>query len=155
MKNLKLVLLALVAIVSFSCSDDDSNAVNDDTYIKFKVNGEQFNIIEPSTITSGGGAVVMAVNLDGQYMMLRMPADATVGTHPISESNSVDPTTYQAAASIDEDNVIDATAGTLKITSMGAEYMEGTFSFTGTGDVNGTAYTITDGEFRAYKPAND
>jgi len=154
MKNLKITFLAIVAIITFSCSDDNNNTNggSDDTFIKFKVDGDQFNIIEPSTITSGA-TVVMAINMDGQYIMLRMPTDAAVGTHTITESNSVDPSSYSADVAIDGDNVISSTTGTLTIDSMGAEYMEGTFSFTG--DLNGTAYAITDGEFRAYKPANN
>lgn len=154
MKNLKITFLAIVAIITFSCSSDSSNANggSDDTYINFKVEGEQFNIIEPSTITSGGAAV-MAINIQGQYMLLTMPIDAGVGTHAITELNSVDHTIYNATYSIDNENAIAATSGTLTITSMGAEYMEGTFSFTG--ELDGTTYAVTDGEFRAYKPGND
>ncbi|HEX8561921.1 MAG TPA: hypothetical protein VF676_02970 [Flavobacterium sp.] len=159
MKNLKITILALVAVISFSCSsDDDNNGSNngsDDTYVNFKVNGEQIDIIEPATITTLS-TVVLATEDNGESMrsiMLRMPNDATEGTHAITLSDSQNLDTYNASVSMDGDTTVEATTGTLTITNIGTEYMEGTFSFTG--EANGTTYTITEGEFRAFKPAND
>lgn len=159
MKNLKITLLAIVALVTFSCSDDDDNNNNggsDATYVNYRVNGEQINIDEPATITSLS-TLVTAMEGDGANMRsisLWMPNDASVGTHEITEEDLQNLTnSYTASIMMDEDTEIEATSGTLTITEMGSEYMKGTFSFTG--ELNGTTYTVTNGEFRAYKPSDD
>ena len=158
MRKIQFALLALVAVFTLSCSSDDSAPANvpnnDATYINFKVNGVQSNMPEPSTITTLMASISNSEDLGSEIrsIFLTIPVDATVGTHAITDAPPSDLTAYSALYSIGDVSV-DATSGTMNITSIGEEYMEGTFSFTG--EFEGTTYTITEGVFRAYKPTNN
>ncbi|MDI1316974.1 hypothetical protein [Flavobacterium sp.] len=156
MKKIKLVLVAIVAVLTFSCSSDSSssNNNNDSTYIKFKVNGTQVNLIEPSTITSLMASISASEDLgtDIRSIFFTIPVDVTLGAHAITDASPSDLTAYSVNYSLG-DTYVTATSGTMTVTSIGAEYMEGTFSFTGVD--NGTTYNITEGAFRAYKPTSN
>ena len=155
MKKITLALVALVAILSFSCSSSSSSGSSSDTtYINFKVNGTQVNLVEPGTITTMMASISATedVGQDIRSIIFTMPVDATVGAHAITDASGSDLTAYSVNYSLGDVNV-NATSGTFTITSIGAEYMEGTFSCTGTD--NGTTYNITEGTFRAYKPTSN
>jgi hypothetical protein len=156
MKHFKLVLLALVAGFALSCSSDDngSNGTSDDMYVNFKLNGELVELIEPAT-TSSLASVISASEGEGntlKYIALWMPNEPTLGSHAITLASPSDLDAYTANMEIGNDVFFDAESGTLTVTSIDAEYIEGTFSFTG--EHEGTTYTVTEGEFRAYKPEN-
>ncbi|HET8809799.1 MAG TPA: DUF6252 family protein [Flavobacteriaceae bacterium] len=83
---------------------------------------------------------------------LWMPLDVTEGTHSIVDAPGGDLEAYTANyTSVGEDLNVDATSGTLEITAITAEYIEGTFTFTGT-DGTGNEVEITNGEFKAPIP---
>jgi len=153
MKKFKFAFLAIVAVVTLSCSSDDNNTVvpdNDETFIRFKVNGVQSNMIEPTTFTSMAASILGTENVgpDIRTMILRTPATAAAGTHDLVD-NASDLTVYGASYSFGDVN-IDANSGSMIITSIGEEYMTGTFSFSKV--VDGTTYNFTEGTFRVLKP---
>ena len=152
MKKFKFVLLTLFTVLTISCSssdDDDNGSASDATYIKFKVNGTQLNMIEPSTITSMTASISSSVTQGGDVrsMILTMPVSPSLGTHDLT--SSFDLAAYGASYS-NGSETIDANSGTITITSIGAEYMQGTFSFSEVSD--GVTYNVTEGSFRAFKP---
>ncbi len=151
MKKIKLVFVALLAIITFSCSSDSNSSNNDATYINFKVNGTQVNLIEPTTLTSLMASISATEDLgaDIRSIIFTVPVDVTLGVHAITDASPSDLTAYSVNYALGNIYVT-ATSGTMTITSIGAEYMEGTFSFTGVD--NGTTYNVTEGTFRAYKP---
>jgi hypothetical protein len=153
MKNFKFILLAIVAILTFSCSSSDSSG-SDSTYIRFKVNGgNQINLVDPATITSLMTSISASEDLgsDIRSIFFTIPVDVTTGAHAITDASGSDLTAYSVDYSLG--NVyVTGTSGTFTITSIGSEYMEGTFSFTGVDSGTGATYTITEGSFRAYKP---
>lgn len=153
MKKFKFTVLAIFTVLTFSCSSDDNNTVvpvSDETFIRFKVNGVQSNMIEPSTITSLATSIFGSedVGQDIRTMILRTPATAVAGTHNLVDSAS-DLTVYGASYSFGDVN-IDADSGSMIIASIGEEYMTGTFSFSKV--VDGTTYNFTEGTFRVFKP---
>lgn len=156
MKHFRIVLLALVAGFTFSCSSDDngSSATSDDMYINFKLNGELVEMVDPATISTLS-SVIAGDKGEGdmfRYIGLWMPNEPTVGSHAITVSNPSDLDEYTVDVQIGNDISFEAESGTMTITSIDAEYIEGTFSFTG--EYEGTTYNVTEGEFRAYKPEN-
>lgn len=153
MKNFKFVLLAIVAVLTFSCSSSSSGS-SDSTYIRFKVNGgAQINLVDPSTITSMMASISASEDLgtDIRSIFFTIPVDATTGTHSITDASGSDLTAYSVDYSFGNIYVTGA-SGTFKITSIGAEYMQGTFNFSGVDSDTGATYTITDGTFKVYKP---
>ncbi len=159
MQKIKVALLAIMTVFTFSCSSDDDNnngggQASDETYINFKIDGEQVNMIEPGTITSMMASISASENTgsDIRNINFTIPVDATVGTHALTDASPADLTAYSVQYSYG-DLWFDATSGTFTITSIGEEYMEATFSFTG--EYEGVTYNVTDGELRAYKPNND
>lgn len=158
MRKIQVALLAVMTVLTFSCSSDDSTSnndvINDATYINFKVNGTQSNMPEPTTMTSMMASIsnTEEVGEDIRSIVLTIPVDATVGSHEITDASPADLTAYSAHYAMG-DVSFDAVSGTMNITSIGDEYMEGTFAFTG--EYEGTAFVISEGTFRAYKPDNN
>ena len=154
MKNFKFALLAIVAVLAFSCSSSGSGSSSDSTYIKFRVNGgAQINLVDPGTITSMKASISATEDLgtDIRFINFTVPVGVTTGAHAITDASGSDLTAYSVDYSLGDVYVV-GTSGSFTITSIGAEYMEGTFSFTGTDSDTGAAYTITEGTFRVYKP---
>lgn len=153
MKNFKFGLLAIVAVLTFSCSSSDSGG-SDSTYIRFKVNGgAQINLVDPGTITSMMASISATEDLgaDIRSIIFTVPVDVTVGAHDITDASPSELTAYSVNYSLG-DVFVNATSGSMSITNIGAEYMEGTFNFTGVDASTGETYTITEGAFRAHKP---
>jgi hypothetical protein len=152
MKQIKFALLALIAGLTVSCSSSSSSgSASDATFINFKVNGTQSNMVDVTTITSLMGSITGSedVGQDTRTVIFTIPTNPTVGTHQITDASGSDLTAYSATYYFGNTSVT-ATSGTYTITAIGAEYMEGTFSFTG--DDAGENYAITEGTFRVYKP---
>jgi len=89
---------------------------------------------------------------DIRSIIFTMPVNVTLGAHEITGASPSDPTAYSVNYSF---GTIDLTptTGTITITSIGTEYMEGTFSFTSVD--NGTTYNFTQGTFRAFKSTSN
>lgn len=155
MKNFKFVLLAIVAVLTFSCSSSGSgSSSSDSTYIRFKVNGgSEIRMENPGTITSMMASISATEDSgsDIRAIFFTVPVEVATGAHTITDASGSDLTAYSADYSLG-DVYVTATGGTFTITSIGAEYMEGTFSFTGVDSDSGTTYNITNGTFRVYKP---
>ncbi len=156
MKKFKFAFLAIIAVVTLSCSSssssDDNGGGSDDLYIKFKVNGTQSNMLEPSTIVSMAASIFGSEDVGDNIrtLILRTPSTAEVGTHDIVDAPA-DLTSYGVSYSFSVGDIsVDATSGTMTITSIGAEYMTGTFTCSGT--YEGTTYNFTEGTFRVFKP---
>jgi hypothetical protein len=54
------------------------------------------------------------------------------------------------SGALEGSEIVDASLGTMVITEVGEDFVEGTFSFSGTNN-NGTTATVTNGRFRALK----
>lgn len=150
---MKKSILSLFVIFSlFACSNDDDsngngNGNGDDIFITFKANGTGYTM-EPYTASSGKVDIGGEEGMDDSFRAIRLslPLDFTTGSHTIEDSFDLEAYT----ANYTDGNVsIDATSGTITITSINNEYIEGTFSFTGE-DQEGTTYEITEGSFKTY-----
>lgn len=76
-----------------------------------------------------------------------MPEEVTEGTYSFTDTPSQLDTFNASYSSEGEAVYIDATSGTITITSVTDDYVKGTFSFSG--DNEGTTVNVTNGEFRA------
>ena len=149
MKKAIFCLLAVFAL--FGCSSDDNGGANnqdDPIYINFKANGALYNM-QPYTASSLKMVIGADQGINNSYkgISLQMPLDFTIGTHSITDSRSDD--AYNASFT-SGDITADAFTGTLVITSITADFIEGTFQF-GAKDVDGRIYNITEGVFKADK----
>ncbi|RAR50465.1 DUF6252 family protein [Flavobacterium lacus] len=155
MKNLFYLLIAVFTLSLTSCSSDDSSTNNDDElYVRFTLNGEQKEYMDPATITSLRRLILGDDMESAEYerISLWMPVVIETGTFTITSDTPTDAnleTLYSANIWMGEE-VIDASTGTLVITDLDAEYVKGTFSFSGTND-EGTTVVVTNGTFRAYR----
>lgn len=158
MKKLSCLLFVLFSLSFVACSSDDAaspdiNNPDETLFIKYTLNGQQYDF-EPETLTS----LQILVRGDGQVngvynsISLWMPTEPSVGSHPITDEFPTDSniaTLHNANVWVG-DEIVDASSGTMVITEVGDEYVEGTFSFSGTND-NGTTANVTNGSFRALK----
>lgn len=157
MKNLKKILFLTMAlfafVVSTSCSSDNDDKQKDEEetivedFIKFKYKGTEYSFT-PEYMTSATIHILGYQGIDDTYkkVSLWMPLDAKVGTYPVVKDLSQMETTYQISFSfLPAINNAYATSGTIKITAINDDKIEGTFSFAGTqGD---EAFEVTDGSF--------
>ena len=150
-KIFSIFMMAMLLLVSCSKNDDSNDNSNDDVYIKFTVNGQNYNY-NPATgislkTTFNGGE---GVDNTYKFINLSLPNDYATGTYDIVLSDPNDLTTYNAYYESVGDNIdFEADSGTITITSIGSEYVTGTFNFSG--DNNGTTVSVTNGSFRALR----
>lgn len=149
MTTMKRLILSIFAVfVLFACSSDDDGGSNNggDIFITFKVNGTTYNM-EPYTAASLQVEIGSDQGMDDTYraISLSMPTDYALGSHPITDSWDED--AYNASYT-HGDVTADAVSGTLVITSITSDFIEGTFHFTAE-DWEGTTYNITEGSFKA------
>lgn len=165
----KIYTSALAALLVFSaallsCSDDDGAAaaasLPDGTYIMGKVDGTQFqsSIMGQSTAIAtrqgtGDGTLitVQGTAMDTSTLLVATMGITTTGTYTVDMEDDGTVMAYFSAnsnISYDTSDCSGAT-GTLNITHLDAEKIEGTFSFTGKDDENcSNTKAITEGSFR-------
>lgn len=155
MKKLTYFLFVLFSLSFIACSSDDnsSGGEDDNLYIRFTANEQQYNF-EPETITSLQRLIMGDEDVNDIYtrVSLWMPVIPTTGSYSITNDTPNDEnleTLYNAELWIGDDTYV-GSSGTLIVTEVGDEYVKGTFSFTGTNEA-GTAITVTNGSFRAYR----
>ncbi|MDI1256430.1 MAG: DUF6252 family protein [Flavobacterium sp.] len=158
MKKLARIAFVFLAVMAMSCSssNDDGGSSSDEMYLRWTQGGTSYDIADPGTISSLSTVITASQGTDASMRMLSlwMPNNATVGTHPIVYNSGSQTDVYSANLSIGSDIMVDSASGTINITSIDADYIKGTFSFTGT-DFDGQTYTITNGSFRAYSPSGN
>lgn len=151
MKKIASLITVLLIAMTVSCSkDDNNNTTNDELYLRFTTNGTAYDIADPETLTSLSTAIDAQQGADASMrrVTLFIPNDATVGTHDITdEPSNVD--AYGAVYYQGNDITVAGTSGTLTITSKDADYVKGTFTFSGVDGTTGDPYTVTIGSFRA------
>jgi hypothetical protein len=157
MKNLKKIVFFAIAVFAFvlssSCSSDDAPKENPDEiqtkgeFIKFKYKGTSYSF-EPGVSSSLNLLIKGSQGIDNTYKSigLWMPLIVTKGSHPIVLDLSKLETTYQVDfAFMPEFSNVNATSGTMNITLVNSERIEGTFNFSAT--KNGAAVEVTEGSF--------
>ncbi|WP_291119103.1 DUF6252 family protein [Flavobacterium sp. UBA6135] len=147
-KFFALPFLALLVLFA-GCSSDDSKSA-DNLFIKFTHNGVQYNFIDPYTSTSLSKNIRYFEGSDDSFVdiSLWMPLVSQVGTFVVTDTPS-DVESYNASFSLGQDLNLDATSGSITITSVSSEYIQGTFTFSGT-SFEGEEVVVTNGSFRAY-----
>ena len=149
---LRFLLMVAFVFTTLSCSNSESPSLDEvpsGLYIKFKSNGTQYLLHNPITLElsnkkidglEGSGSNLVSITL-------YMPLDPTIGTHFMIDSPS-DNDTYGAYFTLGNGSVdIISNAGVITITSITADYISGTFSFSG---MNGSAVVeVTNGSFTA------
>ncbi|WP_299337042.1 hypothetical protein [uncultured Psychroserpens sp.] len=155
MKLLKFNFIALFIIAGLgltSCSsDDDNSSTADDTYIRFTIDGTNYNFTNIATAQS------LSITLNGNngadfsdpgdtQISIWLPLALETGTFDVEEGFDSD---YQVSFTSDPMGFdFDfANDGTITLTQTTGEYIEGTFTATITND-NSTTITLENGEFR-------
>ncbi len=149
MKKLKKIMLSAIAVLalslSFSCSNDSDSSSKD--YIQFKYNGKTytFDTGYQTSLTldligySGEGNTLKKIDL-------WLPLDVEEGTHTIVSDLSNIETTCQASFTfMPEIDNMDATSGTINITTHNSKKIEGTFNFSA--EVDNETIEVTEGKF--------
>ena len=149
---MRFLLITAFVFTTVSCSNSESpsldGGVPQGLYIQFKSNGTQYTISDPITLDISNKKIdgLQGSGSDLVSITLYMPLDPTIGTHFMTDSPS-DDQTY--GAYFVKGNSVDilANAGIITITSITADYISGTFSFSG---LNGSAVVeVTNGSFVA------
>ncbi len=168
MKSLKVFgkigVIAMALALSVACSDDDNGgggSTGTGGFVKAKVDGVQFNNLSiqgVSTVvatTTGAGAqrLIMISGSDAETnnMGIIMYGIDAVGEYTLDSDDDGSVLAWIPANSESYDTSSDCAgaSGTLKVTKLTNERVEGTFSFIGKDDVNcSESKSITDGSFR-------
>ncbi|CAM1340136.1 hypothetical protein [Tenacibaculum amylolyticum] len=156
MKVFKTLFIALSFVFVFqSCSSGDGDTPDSGTYIRFTVNGVDYefvNIItaESNAITLNGNNGPALTDPGDTGMGIWFPLDIEVGTFEVN-SNILNGSPHKISFT-SESLGFDfnfANSGTVTVTSVSGDYFEGTFS--GTVTVGDNTATITNGSFRGEK----
>jgi hypothetical protein len=147
-----IIFTLLVTGLLISCSSDSNSNEGFATYMRFTMNGQYFDVPNPSTDATGSSGSIMAPGFFGdepdQIFVIDMPFLPTIGEHPFVLYTS-EPGIYAANFQMSPGTSFESESGSIKITSVGNDFVKGTFSFTGTS--NGTTYTVTNGKFRSFR----
>ena len=161
-KQAGFALFATASLVIASCSGDDSVGVTPLTgnYLTAKVNGSDFNasIMGQSTVTAlrtgtGNQTLIMVGGSNQQIenISIQMMGITTAGTYqvtPESDGTLLAFVNGNSSTSYDTSDCSGAT-GTIVVTAINDEMVEGTFSFTGKVDEDcSQSRSVTDGQFR-------
>lgn len=171
-KNLSLVFAMIVAATVSSCSKDDDNGGGLSTpaggFIQAKIDGATFQATGAYVIAQydSGSFQIAGVKTDGTTLNVNVGTGATgleAGkTYNLSSTNDPSSSNYFGSmyyaiisggtADTYNSAACDNTEGTLKITSVTATQIEGTFSYKGkkvSDDCSGGVKNVTEGSFRA------
>lgn len=147
-------LITLVAALYFTgCSSDDNTIEpsNVDTFIRFNVNGTDYNFESPVIAESANVSINGNERTNGiitEFISIWLPIGFTTGTFQLTGDFS-EPGDYKIFYESEDIGVdrLAASSGEVKITSITADYIEGSFSFTGS--KNGVNVTVSNGVFRS------
>lgn len=162
LKSFTKVGVAAFILLLAACSDDNSSGSsgNPDGFIKGKVDGQQFTSLEvqghsTTVATRTGTGDGMTIMVSGSNQDLNTMTIITIGiTQP--GTYEIDSSDNSVLAFISQNDQLsydtgecDGASGTLTITTLTDEKIEGTFSFVGKDGENCSASkTITNGSFR-------
>ncbi len=157
MKILKNSLVAILLVFSLgfqSCSsDDDSGSQNPETYIRFSIDGTNYDFediltAESGVITLNGNNGADLTDPGDTQLAIWLPLTIANGTFDVEDGFNAE---YQISftsepLSFDFDF---AESGSITLTQTTGEFIEGTFTATVTNSDN-TTITIQNGEFKGY-----
>lgn len=145
----------LLSFALFSCSDDDSPSGGSDTYVRFNANGTDYDFASPSIIQVDGSTTMTINGNDAltngtitENIQIILPANLSTGSGDVT-GGILDPGDYKIIYTSEDLNIdrLAPTTGSINVTSISSEYIEGTFSFSG--EQGGTTVTVTNGSFRS------
>ncbi|MGB5981532.1 MAG: hypothetical protein WBG46_05260 [Nonlabens sp.] len=137
-----------------SCgSDDDGGSQDEDTYIRFTIDGTDYEFIDIASaeslgITLNGNNGEDFFDSGDTSITIWFPINAQTGMFDVDPGISGD---YQVSFTSDPLNFdFDfADSGSITLTQVTGEYFEGTFDATITNDL-GVTITLQNGEFRGF-----
>ena len=166
MKNVQkfglVAFMAFAVSLTSSCSNDDDNNSSgggSGSYLEAKVDGTQFkaevqghSTVGASRIGSGTSQIISVIGavMDGSNISINLQGITAAGTYELNQdSDSVIAFTTSGGSAAYGTGICDGATGTLKITTLNDEKIEGTFSFTGKDGENcSSSKAVTDGKFR-------
>ncbi len=149
-KSIAVLVLVITASLTVNCSSSSSSDSTAATfYLKCKVNGVQYNAVDPTVINSlKKSLTAQSTASESELVQLYFPLNASVGTHPIAVGPS-DVNVYEGGYNNLGTGVSGSDGvGTMTISVVTADVIQGTFSFTSP-DGNGGTIAVTEGTFRA------
>ncbi len=163
MKKIGLIALMALTVVFNSCSSDDDNGGTGGTgsgsFLHAKVDGTQFKAevmgqptVGATRIGSGPAQIISVIGgiMDGTNVSISLLGVTEAGTYELSpDSDSVIAYTTAGGAAAYGTGICAGATGQIKITTLTAEKIEGTFTFTGKDGENcSSSKSITNGSFR-------
>jgi len=152
----KLLLVSLIlTLITFSCTKttEDNPSIVDELFIKYTANGVDYKYTDPvtassSNMTINGQIANSATDTDYSKISLWFPLGITTGTFDFTGDVFTDGD-YKLKLISNPLNIDGwATSGSVTITSISSEFIEG--SFTATVSEDSSTVSITSGEFKAY-----
>ncbi len=167
MKTLKnfglLASMVFATVLTFSCSSDDNGGGGSGdisgSYLHAKVDGTQFkaevqgfSTVGASRIGTGEGQIISIIGgtIDGTNVSISLMGINTAGTYTLNpDSDSVMAFTTAGGIASYGTGICAGSTGTIIISTVNDEKIEGTFSFTGKdGELCSSTKMVTEGKFR-------
>ncbi len=166
MKTLKnfglLATMVFATVLTFSCSSDDNGGGGGSpsgSFLHAKVDGTQFkaevqgfSTVGANRIGTGEGQIISIIGgtIDGTNVSISLMGINAAGTYTLNpDSDSVIAFTTAGGAAAYGTGICAGSTGTITISAIDAEKIEGTFSFTGKdGEMCSSTKMVTEGKFR-------
>lgn len=158
MKQIRITLIMVLTIFAMavfqSCSEDDSNeSGNAETFVRFTIDGTDYELNEVASATSLSLTLTGADGVidSGEFTSLGLflPLAPVEGTFDVTDFfTDGDHKLTFTSESLDVDFTF-ADSGSITISSIGEEYIEGSFSGVVTSNSNDQV-TISNGSFRGF-----
>lgn len=150
----KILSLTIVLFTLLSCSSDDGdNSITPETFIKFSINGTNYEFTDIITAESGmitinGNNGAGLTDPGDTQIALWLPLALENGTFSVEDSFDATHQISFTSESLNFDFDF-AESGSITLSQTTGEYIEGTFTATVTNS-DDTTITITNGQFKAY-----
>ncbi|WP_033957412.1 DUF6252 family protein [Psychroserpens jangbogonensis] len=159
MKTLKTmfakIAFILLTLVLSSCSsnDDSTNSEQSNYYLTAKVDGVNFSIdiVTVSTLADETDFYVISGVGENTSIGLTLESPISVGTFTTGVAEIVALTYQTNSPFVVFGASQDVGSGTITITENNANYIKGTFSFTGINQLDNSTKEISEGAFKAVK----
>ena len=149
MKMRKILFIAVMSVVLFSCSKDDDSILA--TKMSAKIDNTEWSTITRVTVLTNKGFVITGTSLNETLSITIL--GSTAGTYELSLTSIQFEAIYKESLSTTTEDAYVATSGEVVLTSVNTSTKEisGTFNFILKKSLTGDSVTVTEGTFTNLK----
>ena len=150
MKMRKILFIAVLSVVLFSCSKDDDSILT--MKMSATIDNAEWSTITRVTVLTDKGFVITGTSLNGKSISITI-LGSTEGTYELSLTSMQFEAVYKESVSTTTEDAYLATSGKVVLTNVNTSSKEisGTFNFILKKSLTGSSVMVTEGTFTNLK----